>query len=218
MGRLPSYRDFAPLLGTMRLPGIPYSPSFKLSRQKNPQPADSVRRSEKKRPSEGSRRMALSGPKTFARPEYVPLWNSELNVWRSGLAGFLSPLAKSHGYNISKGSAMTQRATTSLSLHYQVKPSQKERLLVEIKGMLDRCAKEPEFIMGILHETPERPNQFALYELWKGTRAEFDATQGTKPYRKAYIENTKKFLEKVDVEWNLPILEWGTNLTGLNQS
>src|SRR5207249_4369182 len=63
-----------------------------------------------------------------------------------------------HGYNISKGSAMTQRATSSLSLHYQVKPSQKEGLLVEIKGMLDRCAKEPEFIMGILHETPERPN------------------------------------------------------------
>ena len=61
--------------------------------------------------------------------------------------------------------------------------------------MLDRCAKEPEFIMGILHETPERPNQFVLYELWRGTRAEFDATQ-----------------------WNLPILEWGSNLTGLKQS
>jgi len=34
--------------------------------------------------------MALSGPKMFARPEYVPLWNNELNVWRSGFAGFLS--------------------------------------------------------------------------------------------------------------------------------
>src|SRR4029077_14291656 len=107
-----------------------------------------------------------------------------------------------------KENAMTQRETTSLSLHYQVKLSQKENLLVEIKGMLDRCAKEPEFILGILHETPERPNQLVLYELSKGTRAEFDATQGTKPYRKAYIENTKKFLDKVDVEWNLPILEW----------
>jgi len=41
---------------------------------------------------------------------------------------------------------------------------------------------------------------------------------GTKPYRKAYIENTKRFLEKVGIEWNSPILEWGTNLTGLNQS
>jgi hypothetical protein len=40
---------------------------------------------------------------------------------------------------------------------------------------------------------------------------EFDAIQGPKPYRKAYPENVKKFLEKVDVEWNTPILEWGTN-------
>ena len=71
---------------------------------------------------------------------------------------------------------MTQRATTSLSLHYQVKPSQKEGLLVEIKGMIDRCAKEPEFIMAIVHETPEPPNEFVFYEL-HGTRAEFDAIQ-----------------------------------------
>ncbi len=113
---------------------------------------------------------------------------------------------------------MTQRATTSLSLHYQVKPGQREQVLVEIKGMLDRCAKEHEFIMAIIHETPERPDEFMFYELWKGTRGEFDATQGTKPYRKAYIENTKKFLENVGIEWNSPILEWGTNLTGLNQS
>src|SRR5579864_9247467 len=47
------------------------------SRQENPQPADSVRRSEQKRQREGSRRMALSDPKMFARPEYLPLWNSE---------------------------------------------------------------------------------------------------------------------------------------------
>jgi|ERR1700746_398045 hypothetical protein len=45
MEQLPSYRDFTPLLGTMRLPAIPHSPLFELSRQKNPQPPDSVRRS-----------------------------------------------------------------------------------------------------------------------------------------------------------------------------
>src|SRR6266446_5143969 len=106
------------------------------------------------------------------------------------------------GTTFRKESAMTQRATTSLSLHYQVKSSQKEGLLVEIKGMLDRCAKEPEFIMGILHETPERPNEFVLHALWKGTRAEFDATEGTQLYRKDYAENSEKFVEKVDVEWN----------------
>jgi Antibiotic biosynthesis monooxygenase len=62
---------------------------------------------------------------------------------------------------------MTQRATTSLSLHYQVKPGQREQVLVEIKGTRDRCAKEPEFIMAIIHEAPERPNEFLFYELWK---------------------------------------------------
>jgi len=113
---------------------------------------------------------------------------------------------------------MTARATTSLSLHYHVKPGQREKALVEMKGILGRCAEEPDFIMAIIHETPERPNEFVFYELWKGTRAEFDAIQGPKPYRKAYLENVKKFLERVDVEWNSPILEWGTNLTGLNRS
>lgn len=39
-----------------------------------------------------------------------------------------------------------------------------------------------------------------------------------KLYRKAYTESTKEFLEKVDIEWNSPILEWGTNLARLNQS
>ena len=57
-----------------------------------------------------------------------------------------------------------------------------------------------------------------FYELWRGTRAEFDAIQGPKLYRKAYMENVKKYFAKVEVEWNSPILEWGTNLTGLNQS
>jgi quinol monooxygenase YgiN len=113
---------------------------------------------------------------------------------------------------------MAQRATTSLSFHYHVKPGQREAVLAEIKGILDLCAKEPEFITAIIRETPDRPNEFVFYELWKGTRAEFDAVQGPKPYRKAYMESVKNFLEQVDVEWNSPILEWGTNLTGLNQS
>ena len=70
----------------------------------------------------------------------------------------------------------------------------------------------------------------------------FDATTGTQLWRYArkypdglfqlhptnrgvalygdyvYMEDVKQYIEKVDVEWNSPILEWGTNLTGLNQS
>src|SRR5258707_12626949 len=60
---------------------------------------------------------------------------------------------------------MTKRATTSLSLHYHVKPGQKEEVLAEIMDIVDRCAKEPEFILAIVHETPGRPNEFAFYEL-----------------------------------------------------
>src|SRR6266853_5170877 len=69
-----------------------------------------------------------------------------------------------------RSGTMTARATTSLSLHYHVKPGQNKEAFAEMKGMLDRCAKEPEFIMAIIHETPERPNEFVFYELWKGTR------------------------------------------------
>lgn len=113
---------------------------------------------------------------------------------------------------------MTQRATISVSVHYHLKSGQREPMLVEIKGFLNQCAKEPEFNMTIVHEAPERANELVFYELWKGTRADFDAIQGRKPYRKAYIENVKQYLEKVDIEWNAPILEWGTNLMGLNRS
>src|SRR5258708_7332593 len=113
---------------------------------------------------------------------------------------------------------MTARATTSLSLRYHVKPGQNKEAFDEMKGMLDRCAKEPEFIMAIIHETPERPNEFVFYELWKGTPAESDGIQGPKPYGKAYLPNVRQFLEKAEVEWTSPILEGGTTRTVLTPS
>jgi hypothetical protein len=47
-----------------------------------------------------------------------------------------------------------------------------------------------------------------FYGLWKGAR-EDAAVHGPKPYRKAYMEKMKQFLEKVEVEWNAPIMEGG---------
>ena len=76
--------------------------------------------------------------------------------------------------------------------------------------------KRAEFIKAIISESPERPNQFALQELWRGTRADFDAVQGIKPYRKAYLADVKQYLEKVNVKWNTPIAKWGSRLSGLN--
>jgi quinol monooxygenase YgiN len=107
-------------------------------------------------------------------------------------------------------------ATTSLGLHYYIKDGHRNTVLSKLKGVIDLCAKEPEFINAIISESPERPNQFALQELWHGTRADFDAVQGVKPYRKAYLADVKQYLEKVDVEWNTPIAEWGSRLTDFN--
>jgi quinol monooxygenase YgiN len=109
---------------------------------------------------------------------------------------------------------MTQRVTTSLTIHYHVKPGMKETVLSKLKGIIDLCEQEPEFITAIIQETPEKPDEMMLYELWKGTHAEFDAVQGIKPYRKAYVADVKQYLDKIVVEWNTPIFEWGTDLTG----
>ena len=107
-------------------------------------------------------------------------------------------------------------ATTSLGLHYYIKDGRRDTVLSKLKAVIDLCAKEPEFINAIIFESLERPNQFVLQELWRGTRADFDAIQGIKPYRKAYLADVKQYLEKVEVEWNTPIAEWGSRLTDLN--
>jgi quinol monooxygenase YgiN len=106
-------------------------------------------------------------------------------------------------------------ATTSLGLHYYIKDGHRDTVLSKLKGIIDLCAKEPEFINAIISESPERPNQFDLQELWRGTHADFDAVQGVKPYRKAYLADVKQYLENVEVEWNTPIAEWGSRLTDL---
>ena len=107
-------------------------------------------------------------------------------------------------------------ATTSLGLYYYTKDGRRDTVLSMLKGVINLCAKEPEFINAIISESPERPNQFALQELWRGTRADFDRVQGVKPYRKAYLADVKQYLEKVEVEWNTPIAEWGSRLTDLD--
>jgi len=107
-------------------------------------------------------------------------------------------------------------ATTSLGTHYFIKDGHHDTVPSKLKGVIDLCMKEPEFINAVISESPERPSQLVLQELWRGTRADFDAVQGIKPYRKAYLADVKQYLEKVEVEWDTPIAEWGSRLTDLN--
>ena len=109
-------------------------------------------------------------------------------------------------------------ATTSLAIHYFIKEGQRDTVLSKLKGVIELCTNEPEFINAVISETSEMPNQLFLHELWRGTRATFDAVQGVKPYRKAYLADVKQYLEKVDVVWSAAIAELGSHLTDLNNN
>ena len=82
----------------------------------------------------------------------------------------------------------------------------------ELKTILDLCNREPEFITAIIHESKEKPDEIMLFELWKGTYEEFVKVQGPKPYREAYHRNSEKLVEGVDVQWGIPVSEWGADL------
>ena len=79
-------------------------------------------------------------------------------------------------------------ATTSLGIHYYIKDGHLNTVLSKLKGVIDLCAKEPEFINAIISESPERQNQFALQELWRGTRADFDAVQASSHIAKHILQ------------------------------
>jgi hypothetical protein len=44
------------------------------------------------------------------------------------------------------------------------------------------------------------------------SRARHFATtmQGSRPYRQEYMKNSKQYVERVRVEWDIPTIEWGT--------
>jgi quinol monooxygenase YgiN len=107
---------------------------------------------------------------------------------------------------------MPTSAKTTLNLRYTLKPGAREAMLAELQTVLDLCAQEPEFITAILQETPDRPNELMLFELWHGTREDFARVQGPKPYRKEYIANSKQYTETVEAVFSSPFTEWGTNL------
>ncbi|WP_448101727.1 putative quinol monooxygenase [Luteibacter jiangsuensis] len=97
----------------------------------------------------------------------------------------------------------------SLYLHYVVKEGKVDELVSHIRTILDACAGEEDFITAVLHRTPERPLELTLYELWRGTKETFAKTQGTRPYRKAYMEASKPLVDTVKVTWDTPLQIWG---------
>lgn len=107
---------------------------------------------------------------------------------------------------------MSNTQKTTLNLRYTPKPDARAALLADLKNILDLCAKEPEFITAILQETPERPDELNVFELWHGTPEDFVRIQGPKEYRKEYIARSKQHIEKVEAIFSSAVQEWGTDL------
>jgi quinol monooxygenase YgiN len=104
---------------------------------------------------------------------------------------------------------MIPSPSSALYLHYVVKDGKVEELLGHIREILNECVKEDDFITAVLHRSPERPQELTLYELWRGTTEAFAITQGTRPYRKAYLEASRPLVESVRVVWDAPVEVWG---------
>lgn len=107
---------------------------------------------------------------------------------------------------------MSNTAYTTLNLKYTLKPDAREAMLMDLHTVLDLCAKEPEFVTAYLQETPERPNELLVFEIWRGTHEDFVRVQGPKPYRKEYLTRSKQHVEKVEAIFSTPTVEWGTQL------
>ena len=107
---------------------------------------------------------------------------------------------------------MANTPKTTLNLHYTLKSGAREEILAELRTILDLCAQEPEFISAILQESPERPSEIFVFELWQGTREDFARVQGPKQYRKDYLERSKLLYESVQATFSTPVAEWKTAL------
>lgn len=105
---------------------------------------------------------------------------------------------------------MSKRPKCVLNLRYTIKPGSIEPMMVELRKILDQCALEDDFVAAFLHQSPERPHDIMLYEIWHGTKEEFAKTQGSRPYRQEYMKHSKQYVESVRVEWDIPTIEWGT--------
>ena len=70
-------------------------------------------------------------------------------------------------------------------IKFTVIPSQEQRFLRLLEGVLDAMRNEPEFHEAILHRDPASAEKFMLYETWKDHNDVLNV-QIHKPYRQAF--------------------------------
>lgn len=60
--------------------------------------------------------------------------------------------------------------------------------------VLDAMASEPDFVTTYLHQPPDDPDTFVLYEVWACSREHFMQHHLGKPYRQAYEAQLPQWL------------------------
>lgn len=66
----------------------------------------------------------------------------------------------------------------------------------------------------VVQAAEEDPDTVILYEVWQGSRADFERRELVKPYRADYMRGLPALLrEPVHVEWWHPLAEWCSELT-----
>ncbi len=70
-------------------------------------------------------------------------------------------------------------------IRFAVAPTQRERFLTLLGGVLDAMRSEPTFHEAILHRDPADAHRFMLYETWED-HEDVLRVQLHRPYREAY--------------------------------
>jgi quinol monooxygenase YgiN len=78
---------------------------------------------------------------------------------------------------------------------FTVVPSERQRFLDLLNGLLDAMREEPMFLNATLHADPENANRFLLHETWKDHDDVLEV-QVKRPYRAAWHEALPTLLER----------------------
>lgn len=78
---------------------------------------------------------------------------------------------------------------------FQVKPSQRERFLELLNGVLDAMRGEATFHEAVLHRDPQSAHRFMLYETWD-SHEDVVSVQLHRSYRRAWHDALPMLLEQ----------------------
>lgn len=102
-----------------------------------------------------------------------------------------------------------------LIVRFMPHEGKREEFRSHLYTLVEAMADEEDFVNTIVHDDLEATNELVLYEIWRGTREQWEALQPPKAYRKAYEAGLDALLADRTVTWLKPVAEWGSRLTAV---